>query len=100
MHHLLRILQESATNTLKHAHANTFSVSARCEGERLICDFSDNGVGWHSTKAESCDQKAVSGGQGLLGMQKRAQQMGAILTFMNASGGRGACVRLVLPLSV
>ena len=100
MHHLLRILQESATNTLKHAHANTFSVSARCEGERLICDFYDNGVGWRSTKSESCDQKTVSGGQGLLGMQKRAQQMGAILTFMNASGGRGACVRLVLPLSV
>jgi len=33
-------------------------------------------------------------------MQKRAQQMGAILTLMNATGGQGACVSLVLPLSV
>jgi signal transduction histidine kinase len=96
LHHLLRILQESATNTLKHAKADTFSVSARCEGDSLVCDFCDNGVGWRSPKHELSDQEAASGGQGLLGMQKRAQQMGAALSFMGAPGGRGACVRLAL----
>src|SRR5690606_21934858 len=99
LHHLLRILQESATNTLKHAEADTFYVSAHRTGDALTLAFCDNGKGLPSAAPLGLDNGATGqGGQGLSGMRTRAAQIGAQLHLSHRQTGPGICVRLELPL--
>ncbi|MBI1268431.1 MAG: hypothetical protein GC193_13470 [Cryomorphaceae bacterium] len=44
--HLFRIMQEVATNALKHAKASAFSVHFSQENEHLIIEIEDNGKGF------------------------------------------------------
>lgn len=93
LHQLLRILQECATNTLKHGHADRFRVSAEAEHGQLILGFCDNGQGFESQAADTT-------GQGLTGMDTRARQIGAVLSRRNGPAPWGACVRLELAIDV
>jgi signal transduction histidine kinase len=100
LHHLLRILQESATNTLKHAEADTFWVSAHLTNDVLTLAFCDNGKGLPATPtSESHTRSAGQIGQGLSGMHTRAAQIGAQLHLTSRQAGPGTCVRVELPLS-
>jgi signal transduction histidine kinase len=99
LHHLLRILQESATNTLKHAEADTFYVSAHRTDDLLELAFCDNGKGLPPPASQGSDPEgSQSGGQGLSGMQTRAKQIGARLQLTERQEGMGVCVRVSLPL--
>ena len=91
LHQLLRILQECATNTLKHGHADRFRVSAHAEHGQLTLGFFDNGRGFGP-------QAPGSSGQGLTGMDTRAQQIGATLSRRNGPAPWGACVKLELAI--
>lgn len=91
LHQLLRILQECATNTLKHGHADRFRVSAHAEHGQLTLGFFDNGRGFGP-------QAPGSTGQGLTGMDTRAQQIGATLSRRNGPAPWGACVKLELAI--
>jgi signal transduction histidine kinase len=94
LHHVMRILQESATNTLKHAKASLLSIEAAADSNRVVLKFSDNGCGMGPA-----DPAAASGssGQGLIGMRARAAQMGGDLSVGSGPDGMGTCVTLVLP---
>jgi len=101
LHHLLRILQESATNTLKHAEADTFYVSARRTNDLLELAFCDNGKGLPAPLPPGVEHETERpGGQGLSGMRTRAEQIGASLLLAQRGDGPGVCVRLSLPLDV
>ena len=91
LHQLLRILQECATNTLKHARADRFQVLAQAEEGQLILCLRDNGQGFGV-------QAQASEGYGLRGMDARARQIGAELCRDNGPGPWGASVCLRLPL--
>ncbi|MCW5657578.1 MAG: sensor histidine kinase [Burkholderiaceae bacterium] len=87
---VLRILQESLTNAMKHAHTPTISVTLGLvhAPERLWVEVSDEGSGFRT--------EAPTAGRGLSGMQRRAASIGASLSV--DSGAGGTRVRLTVPL--
>lgn len=96
LHHVMRILQESATNTLKHAKASVLSIEASADPNRVVLKFSDNGRGMGPADP---DARTGSSGQGLIGMRTRAAQMGGVLNVDSGPDCVGTCVTLVLPLT-
>ena len=77
---LLRIAQESLTNTIKHAKARNFRATLTFGSEEIQFRLVDDGCGF--------DLHAEHEGFGLLGMKERVDQMGGqfILRSMPAQG--------------
>ncbi|TNF55213.1 MAG: hypothetical protein EP308_06365 [Burkholderiales bacterium] len=73
LHQLLFLVQEAATNVLKHADATVFGVTALHRRRRLILILNDNGLGWPSS--------GTGTGLGLKGMRQRAARLGARIRF-------------------
>lgn len=95
--HVQRILLESFTNVLKHAHASQVTVRVRWHDEsesqptpRLVLQITDNGVG---LRADAPAQAALAHGRGVNNMRARAATIGAVLRVEPAPGG-GVCVLL------
>ena len=87
---ILRVLQESLTNVLKHARAGgvVVEISLQRDPARFVLAVADDGGGF--------DPAIPASGRGLSGMRRRAQQMGAALQV--ASDARGTRVILSYPL--
>ncbi len=85
-----RVVQESLTNTRKHAGlAATAAVTLRYEPDGLIVEVTDNGMATTSGDA---------GGHGLAGMRERiAMYGGTVLAGPLAGGGFGVVARLPCP---
>lgn len=84
-----RIVQESLTNTLRHAGPATARVSIQYSGDEVRIDITDDGRG----KAEP------GAGHGLAGMRERARLLGGEL-HADPAPGRGWSVRARLPLRI
>ena len=82
---LLRILQESLSNALKHAHASEITVTLGTDDHGLHIRVSDNGKGFAAHHLRM--------GKGLCGMEKRARGIGATLEI-DGTKGTTVCVRL------
>jgi ligand-binding sensor domain-containing protein/signal transduction histidine kinase len=90
---LLRIAQESISNALRHAGAESLEVGLRLVDQKLEMMIKDDGDGF-AVDLES----ARIGHFGLVGIRERAEEIGAILTV--ASGpGEGTEVLVKLPIS-
>jgi signal transduction histidine kinase len=79
---ILRIVQESLTNALKHSQARAVSVLLRVarvgeEGPTLQIRISDNGKGISGERA---------GGRGLMNMRSRANKIGGTLSLESVPG--------------
>ncbi len=87
---ILRVLQESLTNVLKHARAAHVRVDASlaADPERFVLAVSDDGGGF--------DPAAPTAGRGLSGMRRRAEAVGAALSV--ASDAQGTRISLEYPL--
>jgi signal transduction histidine kinase len=90
---LLRIIQETITNTLKHAGAKTLSVSVSNSATELQIDISDDGGGFDVATARQTAQ-----GKGLNSLDKRARVLGAQLEVTSSPLGTRTKLRLPLPL--
>lgn len=80
---IYRLVQESATNTVKHAQASQFRLRLRI-GERhgtplALLDIRDDGVGLPGT--------IPRGGRGLQGMRDRVTSLGGLFRLRQASSG-------------
>lgn len=92
-----RIVQESLTNILRHAHANKVAVELRRHPVELELVIRDDGVGFDVRAAR---QRAAHGmSLGLLGMQERALLLNGQLQIKSARG-RGTEIRARFPLDV
>jgi signal transduction histidine kinase len=94
-----RIVQESLTNTLKHAgRGATASVRVHRTGDLIEVLVSDDGAGRvpQLIAAGRRDQR-LPGGNGLIGMRERANVYGGTLEVGPAPGG-GWQVRAALPV--
>jgi two-component system sensor histidine kinase UhpB len=85
-----RLVQESATNVVKHAHASEFRLRLRI-GERhgsvlALLDIRDDGIG--------LPQRLPRGGRGLQGMRDRVTSLGGL--FRLRPDGRGVHLRILL----
>ena len=88
---VLRIIQESITNTLKHAQASTLSVGVTNTATQLTVDIHDDGAGFDVEAA-----RHNTSGKGLNSLEKRARVLGAQLAI--TSTGYGTRTLLVVPL--
>lgn len=85
-----RIVQESLTNVVRHAHASTATVSIRYRPDAVVLEVQDNGS--DDAKGATTEQD----GHGLVGMCERAAAVGGTLETGAAPSG-GFRVRAVLP---
>ena len=86
-----RVAQEALTNAARHSGATSVDVTLMGDDGRLTLSVRDNGLGFAS------DQLSEREGLGIAGMRERAGLAGGALSI-NSQPGRGAEVRLVLPI--
>jgi len=80
---------EALTNAVKHARATHVTVSVNCDGQALILEIKDDGIGGASLE---------TAGTGLKGMADRATALGGRFTVSSPAGG-GTCVRAAFPVA-
>jgi len=75
-----RIVQEALTNAVRHANAKNVDVILEQRDEKAVIIVEDDGIGFDTA------QIGKSGHLGLVGMQERAQMLGAAMTIESAPG--------------
>lgn len=75
-HAVVRIVQESLTNVLRHADAQHASVSLAATDDGVAVVVDDDGVGPRSGSEDGDGERTASAGHGLLGMQERTASCG------------------------
>jgi PAS domain S-box-containing protein len=70
---IYRIVQESLTNVVRHAHAEHVDVILDWQRDKIVIIIEDDGVGIEMEKARE------AGHLGLIGMQERAEMLGGKL---------------------
>ncbi len=73
---LLRCIQESVTNTLKHSKATRMSVTISCDKDTITTRITDNGI----------VAKTLNLGNGLTGMRERVTQLNGTIEFETDTG--------------
>jgi signal transduction histidine kinase len=91
---ILRVIQETITNTLKHAQASTLSICVASTDQLLTLDIKDDGQGFDVEAARGSAQ-----GKGLHSLSKRARILQAQLS-LTSQPGQGTRTLLEVPLSV
>jgi signal transduction histidine kinase len=87
--HLYRIVQESASNILKHADAAHVTIQLESNENSIRLLIEDDGVGF--------DQSVMSHGFGLSSLRKRTAELDGILTI-TSSIGKGTSIALLINL--
>ena len=87
---IYRIVDEALVNIEKHAQASQASLSLWQQPDGLLLEITDDGVGFH---VEMNDR---NGRFGLIGMQERANLIGATLEI-ESQLGNGSCIKLQIP---
>jgi signal transduction histidine kinase len=75
---LLRVVQESLTNAIKHAQARNFSVTLNFETQKIRLKLVDDGRGFNPEEEHE--------GFGLVGMKERVEQMGGEFVIRSQPG--------------
>ena len=89
---LFRVAQEAMNNAVQHGNANHIRVRLQCADDTVELDVEDDGVGF--TPPDDWHTLADQDHYGLLGMQERAEAIGADLDISAASGeGTHICLR-------
>ncbi len=86
---IYRVAQEALTNITRHSGADRATVSLAADPTAVDLLIQDDGVGM----AGSAE------GTGVQGMRERALLIGALITFGAPPSGRGATVRLQVPIT-
>ncbi len=89
---IYRVVQEAATNVLRHARAHTLSVNVERRGDSVLALIEDDGEGFDTSDVNEGD-----GQIGIAGMRERATLVGGELT-VESRIGKGTTVRVRLPL--
>lgn len=96
---VLRIVEESAANTLKYADASRLRIDVKIDNETLHIEISDNGDSTRRRARDPLDTRpdfGTSTGNGLKHMQERANRLHAHFEF--TKGPAGAHTTLIMPL--
>jgi ligand-binding sensor domain-containing protein/signal transduction histidine kinase len=92
--HLLRIGQEAINNAVRHAHAQNILVNLKFDAERVQLSVQDDGHGFDYQESTNGDNKHF----GLVGMQERAERIGATLKI-DSRADEGTRVLVDVPIS-
>lgn len=88
--HLFRILQESVSNTLRHAKAKKFEVLLIERDQFIIMRITDDGIGFEVEEASK------TGSYGLQNMKERAAEIGGSLKIVSLPG-KGTRLEVKVP---
>lgn len=91
--HLLRLLQETFTNIVKHAQASAVHFQAHADDEAIWIDVTDDGCGIPAAPL-------TRSGLGLVSMRQRADQLGATLEIATCTPGTRIGLRFARTLEV
>jgi len=83
-----RIVMEAINNAIRHSSASSVTVKIRPEGENMVIEVCDDGVGM---------SKDAVAGVGLASMRERAEELGGHFTVLTSQ--RGVHLQVVLPLT-
>jgi two-component system NarL family sensor kinase len=89
---LLSVIRELTVNVVQHAGAREMGVLLRADGEDLVLEVFDDGVGIAPGRL---DAALAEGHIGLASMQRRVQALGGRLAVLDHAPG--TCVRVTLP---
>ncbi|MFT7462962.1 MAG: signal transduction histidine kinase [Pseudohongiellaceae bacterium] len=89
--HVFRIIMESLTNVVRHAHADTISLRLEVTAHTIDILVQDDGDGFDPERSTS------DHGIGLLGMRERAEALGGAFTI-DSQPGRGTSLHVSIPL--
>ncbi len=92
---LIRVIQESLTNTRKHSGARTLKVRVELNAGKALITITDDGKGFDTSQIGSCD----GGHFGLVFMRERMAQSGGSLTIESIPNG-GTVLKLEAPVRV
>lgn len=87
---LYRLMQETVSNSIRHARAKTVQIDLHATSSRLELSIKDDGKGF--------DKDKIKAGKGLKSIQERAQLLGAQLEYTDGIGGKGSGMKLALPV--
>jgi signal transduction histidine kinase len=90
---LYRLLQESLTNSFRHANGAAQHVEAKAADGRLTVEVSDRGTGFNPAAI------IPEGHLGLVGMRERVEILGGSFD-LQSTVGQGTTIRVTLPLVV
>ena len=96
------IFKETVNNIVKHSEATTAEIAFSIKNNFLEINFKDNGKGFDQTakvEAGQQDWKRFRGGNGLLNMKKRAEDLGGKYKIKSEIGA-GTSVVLKVPLEL
>ncbi len=93
---IFRIVQESLTNVLRHAHSSSARIRAEAKGGRLLLYIEDSGQGFPARLLRAGKTEKVVPGVGIYGMRERLEQLGGALAIQSTP--RGTQVRASVPL--
>ena len=100
---LVRITEESFSNTLKHARAHQFNVELDYCPAELILRLKDDGIGFDykarhqpASFKSAPDESGISGGFGLLGIEERTRRLGGRVRI-NSRPGNGTTIEVIVP---
>lgn len=91
---LYRMAQEGLSNVVRHAQADQVDIQLRFEEQVITLTVQDNGCGF--IVPESPADMAATGHFGLLGIQERAELIGAQIK-LQSNPGVGTILTIVLP---
>jgi PAS domain S-box-containing protein len=80
---LFRIAQEALTNVAKHAEANRVTITVSQDGDVLLLEIHDDGVGFDAQKLAEPDSRT---GWGLISMRERVEAVGGRLQIQSVLG--------------
>ncbi|WP_276497405.1 sensor histidine kinase [Pontibacter litorisediminis] len=81
---LYRMVQELLNNTIKHAKATQVSINLQFTPSETSLVYMDNGVGFDMAAMQQ--EKAMSGGLGIMSLQSRAALLNGSITITSAPG--------------
>ncbi|MEY8755873.1 sensor histidine kinase [Peribacillus frigoritolerans] len=88
--HLFRILQESISNTLRHAKANSLEVLLIVRDGMIILRITDDGIGFNV-------EESKTGSYGLQNMHERAVELGGTMQIVSVPK-KGTKLEVKIPL--
>jgi len=91
------IFKESLTNIVKHSEATQVNISLNFSKEFLSLKIEDNGKGFEVDRLSAALFAAEKGGNGVIGMRKRAAEMNGKFEIKSVPG-KGTVVEFELPL--
>ncbi len=90
--HLIYVVQEAVSNSLRHGQVRSGHISLTARGDRVCLEVSDDGVGFEIDRVEG---KSL----GLRNMSSRAQKLGGSVK-VDSRPGRGTRISLSFPRMV